>query len=47
MCLLGVLQAEEEGIACVENLAGLAGHVNYDAIPSVIYTYPEVAQVGK
>ncbi|CAE7792985.1 LPD2 [Symbiodinium sp. KB8] len=40
-------KAEEEGIACVENLAGLAGHVNYDAIPSVIYTYPEVAQVGK
>jgi len=39
-------KAEEEGIACVENLAGLAGHVNYDAIPGVIYTHPEVASVG-
>jgi dihydrolipoamide dehydrogenase len=34
-------KAEEEGIACVENIAGLAGHVNYDAIPGVIYTHPE------
>ena len=40
-------KAEEEGIAAVENIAGLAGHVNYDAIPNVIYTYPEVACVGK
>ena len=40
-------KAEEEGIACVESLAGFAGHVNYDAIPGVIYTYPEVASVGK
>lgn len=40
-------KAEEEGIAAVENIAGLAGHVNYDAIPNVIYTYPEVAAVGK
>mmetsp|Transcript_23077 Transcript_23077/g.52054 ORF Transcript_23077/g.52054 Transcript_23077/m.52054 type:complete len:497 (-) Transcript_23077:278-1768(-) len=40
-------KAEEEGIACVENLAGFAGHVNYDAIPGVIYTFPEVAVVGK
>lgn len=40
-------KAEEEGIACVENIAGRAGHVNYDAIPGVIYTYPEVATVGK
>lgn len=40
-------KAEEEGIACVENIAGFAGHVNYDAIPGVIYTYPEVATVGK
>ena len=40
-------KAEEEGIACVENLAGLAGHVNYDAIPGVIYTHPEVATVGQ
>lgn len=40
-------KAEEEGIAAVENIAGYAGHVNYDAIPGVIYTYPEVASVGK
>jgi dihydrolipoamide dehydrogenase len=39
-------KAEEEGIACVENIAGFAGHVNYDVIPGVIYTYPEVATVG-
>ncbi|CAE7521060.1 LPD1, partial [Symbiodinium microadriaticum] len=39
-------KAEEEGIACVENIAGFAGHVNYDAIPGVIYTHPEVATVG-
>ena len=40
-------KAEEEGIAAVENMKGLHGHVNYDAIPGVIYTYPEVATVGK
>jgi dihydrolipoamide dehydrogenase len=40
-------KAEEEGIACIETIAGFAGHVNYDAIPGVIYTYPEVASVGK
>jgi len=40
-------KAEEEGIACVEQLAGKAGHVNYDTIPSIIYTHPEVAWVGK
>ena len=40
-------KAEEEGIACVENIIGEAGHVNYDAIPGVIYTHPEVASVGK
>lgn len=40
-------KAEEEGIAAVENLAGKAGHVNYGAIPGVIYTHPEVATVGK
>jgi dihydrolipoamide dehydrogenase len=40
-------KAEEEGIACVERIAGQAGHVNYDAIPSVVYTWPELASVGK
>jgi len=40
-------KAEEEGIACVEMLAGKSGHVNYDAIPGVVYTHPEVADVGK
>jgi dihydrolipoamide dehydrogenase len=40
-------KAEDEGIAVAELLAGQAGHVNYDAIPSVIYTAPEVASVGK
>eukprot|EP00331_Platyophrya_macrostoma_P002010 CAMPEP_0176425142 /NCGR_PEP_ID=MMETSP0127-20121128/11230_1 /TAXON_ID=938130 /ORGANISM="Platyophrya macrostoma, Strain WH" /LENGTH=487 /DNA_ID=CAMNT_0017806281 /DNA_START=37 /DNA_END=1500 /DNA_ORIENTATION=- len=40
-------KAEEEGIACVEYIAGKQGHVNYDAIPGVIYTWPEVASVGK
>jgi len=40
-------KAEEEGIACVERIAGQAGHVNYEAIPSVVYTWPELAGVGK
>ena len=40
-------KAEDEGIAVAEILAGQAGHVNYDAIPNVIYTSPEVATVGK
>ncbi len=40
-------KAEEEGIALAELLAGQAGHVNYDVIPNVIYTAPEVASVGK
>src|SRR5689334_7090667 len=40
-------KAEDEGIAVAEIIAGKAGHVNYDAIPNVIYTYPEVASVGK
>jgi len=39
-------KAEEEGIAAIENMKGLHGHVNYDAIPGVVYTYPEVANVG-
>lgn len=40
-------KAEDEGIAVAENIAGQAGHVNHDVIPSVIYTFPEVASVGK
>ncbi len=40
-------KAEEEGIACMEALAGQAGHVNYGAIPGVVYTNPEIAAVGK
>jgi dihydrolipoamide dehydrogenase len=40
-------KAEEEGVALAEMLAGQAGHVNYDAIPGVVYTWPEVASVGK
>jgi dihydrolipoamide dehydrogenase len=40
-------KAEDEAVACAELIAGRAGHVNYIAIPSVIYTYPEVATVGK
>ena len=40
-------KAEDEGIAVAEMIAGQAGHVNYDVIPSVVYTSPEVASVGK
>lgn len=40
-------KAEDEGVAVAEILAGQAGHVNYDVIPSVVYTAPEVASVGK
>lgn len=40
-------KAEDEAIACVELIAGKAGEVNYDVIPGVIYTHPEVATVGK
>jgi dihydrolipoamide dehydrogenase len=40
-------KAEDEGVAVAEILAGKAGHVNYDVIPGVVYTFPEVASVGK
>ncbi|MEO6377885.1 MAG: FAD-dependent oxidoreductase, partial [Caulobacteraceae bacterium] len=40
-------KAEDEAVACIELIAGKAGHVNYDVIPGVIYTFPEVAWVGK
>jgi dihydrolipoyl dehydrogenase len=40
-------KAEDEGVACAEIIAGKAGHVNYDVIPGVVYTTPEVSSVGK
>jgi dihydrolipoamide dehydrogenase len=40
-------KAEDEGMAVAEVLAGQAGHVNYDVIPNVVYTFPEIASVGK
>ncbi len=40
-------KASEDGVACVETIAGQKGHVNWDLVPSVIYTQPEVAWVGK
>jgi dihydrolipoamide dehydrogenase len=40
-------KAEEEGVAAAEIIAGQAGHVNYDVIPNVVYTFPEIASVGK
>jgi dihydrolipoamide dehydrogenase len=40
-------KAEDEGVAVAEILVGQAGHVNYDAIPNVVYTYPEIATVGQ
>jgi dihydrolipoamide dehydrogenase len=40
-------KAEDEGFVCAEIISGKKGHVNYNAIPSVIYTHPEVASVGK
>jgi dihydrolipoamide dehydrogenase len=40
-------KASDEGVACVESLAGQRGHVNYDVIPNIVYTEPEVASVGR
>jgi dihydrolipoamide dehydrogenase len=40
-------KAEDEAVACIERIAGRAGHVGYDAIPAVVYTAPQVASVGK
>ena len=40
-------KAEDEGVAVAEMLAGRSGHVNYEVIPNVVYTYPEVAAIGK
>ena len=49
-CIAGPMlahKAEEEGVAVAEIIAGQAGHVNYEAIPGVVYTWPEVASVGR
>ena len=49
-CIAGPMlahKAEDEGIAVAEIIAGQAGHVNYDAIPNIVYTWPEVAAIGK
>ncbi len=40
-------KAEEEGVVCVERMNGIGAHINYDAIPDVVYTDPEIASVGK
>jgi dihydrolipoamide dehydrogenase len=40
-------KAMEEGIVCVEQMAGIKSHVNYDVIPAIVYTHPEIAMVGK
>ena len=40
-------KASEEGVACVEYIAGKGGHINYNTVPGVVYTWPEVASVGK
>ncbi|CAN1243299.1 Dihydrolipoyl dehydrogenase 1, mitochondrial [Linum perenne] len=40
-------KAEEDGVACIEFIAGKHGHVDYDKVPGVVYTHPEVASVGK
>ena len=40
-------KAEDEGVVCAEMIAGQSGHINYDTIPSVVYTWPEIASVGK
>lgn len=49
-CITGPMlahKAEDDGTACIELIAGKAGHVNYETVPNVVYTYPEVASVGK
>src|SRR5690606_17023152 len=49
-CIGGMMlahKAMEEGVVCVERLAGISSHMNYDVIPAIIYTHPEIASVGK
>lgn len=49
-CITGPMlahKAEDDGTACIEFIAGKAGHVDYEKVPNVVYTYPEVASVGK
>ena len=49
-CIGGAMlahKASEEGVACVERIVTGHGHVNYDAIPAIVYTHPEIAMVGK
>ena len=49
-CITGPMlahKAEDDAVACVEHIAGGIGHVNYDLVPNVVYTYPEVASVGQ
>jgi dihydrolipoamide dehydrogenase len=49
-CIGGAMlahKAMEEGIVCVERMAGMKSHINYDVIPAIVYTHPEIAMVGK
>lgn len=49
-CIGGAMlahKAMEEGVVCVERMAGISSHVNYDVIPAIIYTHPEIASVGQ
>ncbi len=49
-CIGGLMlahKAMEEGVVCAERMAGIPSHVNYDVIPAIIYTHPEIASVGK
>jgi dihydrolipoamide dehydrogenase len=49
-CIGGAMlahKAMEEGIVCIERMAGIHSHINYDVIPAIVYTHPEIASVGK